>query len=64
MSSDLGNPLTFSDWIEFEARRIVSMGLKVPEEDRAIYMYIQIRAALLKARSLGRRGLQDDDPMP
>jgi hypothetical protein len=56
--------LTFSEWIDFEARRIVSMGLRVPEEHRADYIYIQIRDALSKARSLGRQGLRDDDPMP
>ena len=56
--------LTFSAWIEFEARRIVGLGLKVQEEHRADYMFIQIRAALLRAQKLGRQGLRDDGLMP
>jgi hypothetical protein len=59
-----GKTRAFSEWIEFEARRIVGLGLKVQEEHRADYMFIQIRAALLRAQKLGRQGLRDDELMP
>ena len=64
MTSEVGKTLTFAEWIEFEASRIVSMGLKLPEEQRRDYLYIQIRAALLRAQALSRQGLRDDEPMP
>ncbi len=54
--------LTFSEWIKFEAARIVGMGLKAPEEHRADYMIVQIEAALWKATFHGRDGLSDQDP--
>ena len=56
------NALTFAQWIEFEAARIVRMGLSLPEEDRADYMRVQIEGALWKATYHGRDGLRDDDP--
>jgi hypothetical protein len=46
--------MTFADWIDFEANRIVSMGLRLPEEDRADYIKVQIQAALKKAFGHGR----------
>jgi hypothetical protein len=56
------NPLTFSEWINFEADRVVRMGLRVPPEHQADYMRVQIVAALHKALAHGRDGLSDDDP--
>lgn len=35
-------PLTFSEWINFEADRIVSMGCTSPQEHQADYMRVQI----------------------
>jgi hypothetical protein len=56
------NPMTFAEWMTFEAERIVSMGLQTPEEHRADYMLIQIETALHKAAAHYRDGLTDDDP--
>jgi len=53
--------MNFSEWIEFEARRIVSMGLALPQEHRADYMRIQIEGALHKAFAHGRDGLTETD---
>jgi len=55
-------PLIFSEWIKFEAARIVGMGLKAPQEHQADYMIVQIEAALRKATLHGRDGLSDQDP--
>jgi hypothetical protein len=38
--------MNFAEWIDFEAERIVRMGVSVPEGHRADYMMIQIKAAL------------------
>jgi hypothetical protein len=54
--------MDFSEWIKFEAGRIVSVGFAVPEEHRADYMRIQIEAALRKAFAHGRDGLTETDP--
>ena len=53
--------MTFADWMEFEATRIVSMGLRLPEEHRADYIKVQIQAALMKAFAHGRDGLTETD---
>jgi hypothetical protein len=53
--------MTFADWIDFEATRIVSMGLRLPEEHRADYIKVQIQAALKKAFGHGRDGLTETD---
>jgi hypothetical protein len=53
--------MTFADWIDFEATRIVSMGLRLPEEHRADYIKVQIQAALKKAFDHGRDGLTETD---
>jgi hypothetical protein len=55
-------PMSFAEWINFEADRIVQMGLLAPQEHQADYMRIQIRAALRKAVAHGRDGLSDKDP--
>lgn len=55
-------PMTFTEWIDFEADRIVGMGLRVPQEYQADYMRVQIHAALRKALAHGRDGLSDEDP--
>jgi hypothetical protein len=54
--------LNFSEWIKFEAERIVGMGLPLPGEHRADYIRIQIEAALGKAFAHGRDGLTESDP--
>jgi hypothetical protein len=54
--------MDFSEWIKFEAERIVSMGLAASEERRAGYMRIQIEAALRKAFAHARDGLTEVDP--
>jgi hypothetical protein len=54
--------MTFTEWINFEADRIVSMGLRLAPEHQADYMRIQIVAALHKALTHGRDGLSDNDP--
>jgi hypothetical protein len=48
--------MTFAEWINFEAERIVHMGALVAEENRADYMVVQIQAALKKAYAHGRDG--------
>jgi hypothetical protein len=55
-------PMSFAQWITFEAERIVRMGLLAPQEHQADYMRIQIQIALRKALAHGRDGLSDDDP--
>jgi len=57
----VGTQMTFADWIDFEATRIVSMGLRLPEEHRADYIKVQIQAALKKAFGHGRDGLTETD---
>jgi hypothetical protein len=54
--------MNFSEWIRFEAGRIVSMGLRLPEEHKADYMRVQIEGALRKAFAHGRDGLTETDP--
>jgi hypothetical protein len=54
--------MNFSEWTIFEASRIVSMGLRLPEEDSADYMRAQIEGALRKAFAHGRDGLTETDP--
>jgi hypothetical protein len=53
--------MNFWEWIDFEAKRIVHMGLSVSEEHRADYMIVQIQAALKKAFAHGRDGLTKTD---
>ena len=53
---------TFAEWIDFEAVRIVRMGLLAPQEHQADYMRVQIRVALRKAVAHGRDGLSDEHP--
>ena len=53
--------MNFSEWIEFEAGRIVSMGLRLPEDHRADYIRVQIQGALRKAFAHGRDGLTETD---
>jgi uncharacterized protein YuzE len=54
--------MDFSEWIRFEAGRIISMGLVVSEEHRAGYMRVNIEAALRKAFAHGRDGFTETDP--
>jgi hypothetical protein len=54
--------MTFAEWIEFEAERIVHMGALVADENRAGYVVVQIQAALRKAYAHGRDGLTELDP--
>jgi hypothetical protein len=54
--------MTFAEWINFEAERIVHMGALVAEENQAGYMVVQIQAALKKAYARGRDGLTELDP--
>jgi hypothetical protein len=54
--------MDFSDWIKFEAERIIRMGSLTSEEHRADYMRVQIEAALRKAFAHGRDGLTETDP--
>ncbi len=54
--------MTFTEWINIEADRIVSMGLRVSPEHQADFMRVQIVAALHKALAHGRDGLLDNDP--
>ena len=53
--------MDFSEWIKFEADRIIRMGAVVPEEHRADYMRIQIEGALRKSFAHGRDGLTETD---
>jgi hypothetical protein len=51
--------MNFAEWIDFEAERIVRMGLLTSEEHRADYMMIQIQSALKKAYAHGKDGLSE-----
>ena len=54
--------MDFSEWIKFEAGRIVERGLPLTEDHRADYMRIQIETALRKSFAHGRDGLTETDP--
>lgn len=54
--------MTFAEWIDFEAARIVQIGSTVAKESRADYMLVQIQGALRKAYAHGRDGLTEHDP--
>ena len=53
--------MDFREWIDFEADRIVRMGLLAPDEHREDYMKVQIQAALKKAFAHGRDRLTETD---
>jgi hypothetical protein len=50
--------MTFTEWINFEADRIVAMGLRLAPEHQADYMRVQIVGALRKALAHGRDALR------
>jgi hypothetical protein len=55
--------MTFRDWIEFEADRIIDRGGKLGTEHRNDYIKVQIVAALKKAFLHGKDGLGlEDEP--
>lgn len=54
---------TFSEWVDETVRKVVVLGLAAPEEHRADYLSVQIRAAILQALRHGRSGRSDDDPV-
>jgi len=53
--------MNFSDWIEFEADRILRVGSQLESEHKNDYMKVQIVAALKKAFAHGRDGLTVGD---
>jgi hypothetical protein len=53
--------MTFNDWIEFEADRIIRLGSQLEPEHKNDYMKVQIVAALKKAFAHGRDGLTVKD---
>ena len=53
--------MNFAEWINFEAERIVRLGLLAPEEHRADYMIVQIQAALKRAYARGMDRLTEAD---
>jgi hypothetical protein len=53
---------TPTELIDFEAKRIISTGLRVLPEHQADYMRVQIVAAIHKAPAHGRGGSSDADP--
>jgi hypothetical protein len=53
--------MNFREWIDFEAERIVRMGMLAPADHREDYMKVQIQAALRKAFAHGRDGLAEAD---
>ncbi len=55
--------LTFAEWVENTVRKIVVLGLAAPEEDRADYLEVQIRSAIMQSLRHGRSGASDDDPV-
>ncbi len=55
--------LTFSEWVEHTAGKIVQLGLAAPQEHRATYLNVQIKAAIMQALRHGRSGRADDDPV-
>jgi hypothetical protein len=54
---------TFAEWAEHTTNKIVTLGLSRPEEHRADYIAVQVRAAIMKALRHGRSGRTDDDPV-
>jgi hypothetical protein len=56
--------LTFAQWLEHRADRLVELGLAAPEDARADYMRVQARSLARDAVRFSRMGLADEDPMP
>ncbi len=56
--------LTFAQWLEHRADRLVELGLAAPEGHRSDYMKVQARSLARDAIKFARAGLADDDPMP
>jgi hypothetical protein len=54
---------TFNEWVDNTVVKIVALGLAVPEEHRADYLKIQIRAAIMQALRHGRSGASDEAPV-
>ena len=60
MSSD---HWTYAEWEENTVEKIVIMGLSAPEEHRADYLRVQIRAAVRQALRHGQSGRSDHEPV-
>jgi hypothetical protein len=52
---------TYKEWEHNTVEKIVTMGLAVPQEDRADYLRVQISQAIKQALRHGRSGRADDD---
>lgn len=55
--------MLFSQWIEFEAERIVTMGLRGPSEHQDGYMRANIESAIRKAVAHIKAGYSESDPV-
>ena len=60
----MSEELTFGEWLEHRADRLVELGLSAPDDLRVDYMRVQARSLARDAVRFARAGLADDDPMP
>jgi len=54
---------TYSQWLNETVNKIAVLGSSAPEEDRADYLRVQVKAAIQQALRHGRSGQSDDDPV-
>jgi len=54
---------TYVEWEENTVDKIVTMGLSAPEEHRADYLRVQIKAAVRQALRHGRSGRSESEPV-
>jgi hypothetical protein len=53
---------TYQQWEDATVEKIATLGAAAPEEHRADYLRVQVRAAIRQALRHGRSGLTDDEP--
>lgn len=54
---------TYVEWEENTIEKIVTNGLSAPEEHRADYLRVQIRAAVRQALRHGQSGRSETEPV-
>jgi hypothetical protein len=54
---------TFAEWTEATVNKIVRVAESASEKDRADWLDVQIRAAIMQALRHGRSGRANDEPV-
>nr|WP_294811225.1 hypothetical protein [uncultured Sphingomonas sp.] len=58
-----GDHWTYAEWEENTVDKIVTKGLSAPEEHRADYLRVQIKAAVRQALRHGQSGRSESEPI-